>query len=320
MKPVNWISATGRKPCAASPTESPAMAFSASGVSSTRSGPKRCKRPSVARNTPPSAATSSPRTRTSQSSAMARASAILTAWTRLISDIAISLPLAGECGSALLGEILGHRVVGEVEDRLRALGRDRQIGLHCLIDRSCYLGEQSFLVGFGPNPAADEIVSQPRDRIFGPMRAHIGIAAVAARIIGGSVVAQPIGQRLDQRWPAAGLRLDNGTAHRLTHRDDVVAVDLLALDAGGDSLLREGLRGGLLGERERDRPAVVVDDEDQRQTPHSGDVERLGNIALRGGAVPKGTDRDSFFAPELECQSDADRVRRVGPDRHANRE
>ena len=33
MKPVNWISATGRKPCAASPTDSPAIAFSASGVS-----------------------------------------------------------------------------------------------------------------------------------------------------------------------------------------------------------------------------------------------------------------------------------------------
>src|ERR1700730_7465637 len=212
MKPVNWISATGRKPCAASPTESPAMAFSASGVSSTRSGPKRCKRPSVARNTPPSAATSSPRTRTLVSSAMARASARLTAWTRLISGIAASLPLAGECGAALLGEILGQRLVGEVEDRLRVLRRGRQIGFHCLVDRSRCLGEQGFLVGFGPNPAADEVVSQPRDRVFGPMRAHIGIAAIAARVVGGGVVAQPIGQRLDQGRPPARPRLGDGAA------------------------------------------------------------------------------------------------------------
>src|SRR5438132_539389 len=236
MKPVNWISATGRKPCAASPTDSPAMAFSASGVSSTRSGPKRCKRPSVARNTPPSAATSSPRTRTAPSSAMARASARLTAWTRLISGIAVSLPLGGERRSALPGEILGQCLVGEVEDRFRLLRRSRQIGLHCLVDRTCYLGEQCFLVGFGPNPAADQVVSQPGDRIFGPMRAHIGIASIAAGVVGGGVVAQPIGQRLDQGRPAAGPRLGDGAAYRLAHRDHIVAVDLLALGRGRTSV------------------------------------------------------------------------------------
>ena len=37
--PVNWISATGRKPCAASPIDTPAMPASASGVSSTRLSP-----------------------------------------------------------------------------------------------------------------------------------------------------------------------------------------------------------------------------------------------------------------------------------------
>src|SRR5207245_30508 len=211
MKPVNWISATGRKPCAASPTESPAMAFSASGVSSTRSGPKRCRRPSVARNTPPSAATSSPRTRTAPSSAMARASARLTACTRLISDIPTSLPLGGERRAALLHEILRQRLVGEVEARFRALRRRRPLAVH-----------------------------------------------------------------------------------RLAHRGDVVAVHLLALDAGGNCFLRKGLGRGLLGHRDRDRPVVVVDDKDQRQMPDTGHIERLGDIALGGGAVAKGTHGDPF--------------------------
>src|ERR1700730_14989305 len=199
MKPLNWISATGRKPCAASPTDSPAMAFSASGVSSTRFGPKRCKRPSVARNTPPSAATSSPRTRTAPSSALAPARPRLTAWTRWISDIVASLRHRAERGSALLGEILRQGLVGEIEDRFPPLRRGRQIGIRCLIDRGRDLGQQPFLVRFGPDAAADEMVSQPGDRIFGPVRAHVGIAAIAARIIGGGMVAQPIGQRLDKR-------------------------------------------------------------------------------------------------------------------------
>ena len=205
-------------------------------------------------------------------------------------------------------------------NRLRPLRRGRQIGLGRPVDLSRDLGQQPLLVGLGPYAAADEVVAQSGDRVFGPMRAHIGVAAVAARIVGGGVVAQAIGQRLDQVRPAAGPRLGDGAGHRLAHRDDVVAVDLLTLDAGGDRLLRQRLGGGLLSHRDRDRPMVVVDDKDQRQTPHAGDVERLGDIALRGGAVAKDADRDPMLAPELEGERHADRMRRVGPDRHADRE
>ena len=45
MKPMNWISATGFKPCVAMPTDMPAIVASASGVSCTRSAPKRCLQP-----------------------------------------------------------------------------------------------------------------------------------------------------------------------------------------------------------------------------------------------------------------------------------
>src|SRR4051794_26976796 len=47
-----------------SPTAAPRMPASASGVSKQRSGPKRSRRPAVARNTPPARPTSSPSTST----------------------------------------------------------------------------------------------------------------------------------------------------------------------------------------------------------------------------------------------------------------
>jgi hypothetical protein len=62
-KSANWISAMGSTPFSAMPIERPTMLDSASGVSSTRSGPKRASMPSVARKTPPSWM-SSPRTMT----------------------------------------------------------------------------------------------------------------------------------------------------------------------------------------------------------------------------------------------------------------
>ena len=49
---MNWISPTGLSPCAAIPTQSPLIRVSDSGVSKTRSTPKRCCKPAVARKTP----------------------------------------------------------------------------------------------------------------------------------------------------------------------------------------------------------------------------------------------------------------------------
>src|SRR6266581_4252286 len=95
INPMNWISPTGFKPCAAMPTQSPLIRSSASGVSNTRSGPKRCCSPTVARKTPPLTPTSSPNTTTLGSSSIARASAILTASTSVISGISLSPQVRG---------------------------------------------------------------------------------------------------------------------------------------------------------------------------------------------------------------------------------
>src|SRR5215469_2638584 len=320
MKPVNWISETGRKPCAASPTESPAMSPSASGVSRTRSAPNRSSRPSVARNTPPSAPTSSPSTRTEASSAIARPSARLTAWTSVISGIAASLARQVERRPALLGKIPWQAFIGEVEYRLDRLRRRRKIGLSSAFDRQRDFAEQLLLVRLAPHPSGNEIVAQSRDRLFRPARTDLRAAAIAARIVGGRVIAEAIGQRLDQMWTATRPGFGDRALDGFTNGDDVVAVDLLAFEACRDRLLRQGLRGGLLRDGHRDRPPVVVDHEHDRQVPHRGGVERLGDVALRGRAVAENADGDPFFLPQLKRERDADGVRRVGCDRNANRE
>src|SRR5215472_804336 len=294
------------------------MSPSASGVSRTRSAPKRSRSPSVARNTPPSAPTSSPNTSTDASSAMARTSARLTAWTRVISGMTASLTRQVERHLALVGEVLRQVLVGEIEHRLGRLRRRRKIGLSGPFDRQRDFGEQLLFVGLAPHAGGDEIVAQARDRLFGPARTDFGSAAIAARIIGGRMIAKAIGQRLDQMRTAAGASLGDGALDGFTNGNHVIAVDLLALEARRDRLLRQGLRRRLLGEGHRDRPAVVVDDEHDRQAPHPRGVERLGDITLRGRTVTKDTHGDPFLAPQLEGEPDAYRVRRVCCDRNAD--
>ncbi len=68
-KSENMISAMGRNPVIAAPIAAPMIACSEMGVSRTRWGPNRSRSPTVVLNTPPAAATSSPRkmTRSSRS-------------------------------------------------------------------------------------------------------------------------------------------------------------------------------------------------------------------------------------------------------------
>jgi hypothetical protein len=67
MKSANCISHTGRIPSTAAPTAAPMIAFSARGVSQTRSAPNSSMKPSVTLNAPPKAPMSSPRQKTDSS-------------------------------------------------------------------------------------------------------------------------------------------------------------------------------------------------------------------------------------------------------------
>src|SRR3989338_851673 len=159
MKPVNWISATGFSPSAAMPIATPAMAASASGVSMTRSAPKRACRRTVARNTPPLTPISSPSSTTLGSRASSWASARLTASTRLISAMTLRAGAEPQRGLALLPERGGQRGVKMIEHHLGPRRRDGQGGFHGLIDGLGAFAEQRFFALLAPGAGAHEVVT-----------------------------------------------------------------------------------------------------------------------------------------------------------------
>src|SRR6266511_3147447 len=213
---MNWISPTGRSPCAAMPTQSPLINSSASGVSITRSAPKRCCSPTVARKTPPLTPTSSPSTITLPSSSMARASARLMDSTSVTSGIGASAEFRSLAGIA--SRQFG---VEMIEHRLRRTRRGRQIALDRRLDRFLALGRKLFLLRLAPHLLAHEIRAQARDRLLLPTRLHLFGRAVARRVICSGVIADPLRHGLDQARPAACAGLRNRLLRRRAHGDDV---------------------------------------------------------------------------------------------------
>src|SRR5919198_3777361 len=107
-----------------SPTALPRIPASASGVSTHRSGPKRSRRPAVARKTPPARPTSSPITSTDGSRSSSTWNASLIASTMLSSAIAEDPPQLLQVRAER-----GRRVdVGVREEELR-VGRRLGLGL-----------------------------------------------------------------------------------------------------------------------------------------------------------------------------------------------
>ncbi len=98
-KSPNMISSTGRLPVIAAPYAAPVIASSEIGVSNTRSGPYFSYRPGVTANTPPAAATSSPKRNTRSSRASSSSSAWRTASRNSTSTV--GSPLASTTGAAV---------------------------------------------------------------------------------------------------------------------------------------------------------------------------------------------------------------------------
>src|SRR5919109_2503209 len=214
MKPMNWISATGRSPAAAMPTEIPPIASSASGASITRSLPNFSSRPWVARNTPPFAATSSPSTTTLSSSLIARASAMVMAPISVVSGM-VGSPAGGDL---LLG--IGRRQdrVEMVEHRFRRHGRRRQIALDRGVDLAVELVDQPLLGILVPDTGGAEVAAQAGDRVVGPLAADFFGVAIAPGIVGGGVIGHAVGQGLDHARALAAARADKRLGDRLAHR------------------------------------------------------------------------------------------------------
>src|SRR5215472_5948345 len=284
-KSLNMISAIGRRPVIAAPMAAPRMACSLMGVSRTRRGPNCSSRPGVVLNTPPAAATSSPRKTTLGSRLISWAIPRVTA-SRYVMTVT-----SGPFGIYLVPP--GVTAVGpHVRARQLEAGLGTSFGLlGGPVDRLA-----GVLVEFVQHRRVDAAAGQDRpvgrQRIPGQPLPDLRVGPVLARV-GTRVAAVPVGERLDERRAAAlPGPAERGLGH-LVDRLHVVAVHHHRVEAVGGGPVRGGPRHrGHRADRGVLHVLVVLADEDHRQLPHGGQVERLVEGADVGGAVTEEADRD----------------------------
>ena len=117
----------------------------------------------------------------------------------------------------------------------------------------------------------------------------------------GSAPGRPRSGRASGRWsastmtgPAAGAdAVDHVVHHGRRGGDDVVAVDRDVVDAVARRPAARACAACCVGRRRELGVAVVLAEEDHRQLPHRGEVDRLVERALRDGAVAEERDRDA---------------------------
>src|SRR5215831_13362948 len=195
------------------PTQRPLIRSSASGVSSTRSDPKRSWRPAVARKTPPSTPTSSPSTITPGSSSIARPSARLMASTKVASAIVLSREF-----TALRGIGPGQVGIEVIEHGFGPARRCCQIAFDRRLDALMALGSKLLLIRLAPDLLANKIGPEARDRLLLPMSLDFFSRTIARCIIGGRMIAEPVGDRLDEAGAFAAAGGGNGLFSGSTHR------------------------------------------------------------------------------------------------------
>ncbi len=146
-----------------------------------------------------------------------------------------------------------------------------------------------------------------------------GLVDVDARVVGGRVRRGAVGDGLDERRPLPRPGPRDGLAGGQVDGQDVGAVDPDPRHPVARGLVDQGPRPGLLGERRRDRPAVVVAEQDERRLHHGGEVRALVERALGGRPVAEEGDRAGALALEPLAPGEARGVRDVGRDRDADR-
>ena len=126
------------------------------------------------------------------------------------------------------------------------------------------------------------------------------------------VTVPAVGRRPRRRRDRARRATASTTvAHRGRGRDDVVAVDRDVVDAVAGGALLERRR--VLGRRGRELGvAVVLAEEDHRQLPHRGEVDRFVERAVRDRAVAEERDRDAAVVRAAAPRSRR-RPRSAGP-------
>src|SRR5512134_379303 len=319
MKSANWISATGRRPFRAIPIAMPTIPASASGVSTTRSGPNRSHRPSVARNTPPFLPMSSPSRTTPGFRSISPESASWIAWTSVI--VATGSPFHRDPDPfPLLAEVPGHLRIDVFDQALRS---DRGGGLarghrplHFLARR--LHGRR--LQGLVEKALSLEEVAESTDGVFPPPRLDVVRGPVARRVVGRRVRAQSVRQRLDQRRPLPRPGTLQGVARRPDDRKDVVSVHPDARKTVRRCLDRDRGRGGLPGNGHRYGKLIVAAEEDIRGLEDPGEVHRDVEFPGRASAVPEVRHDGDLLAAQFRRVRRTDRLGELGGDGGGNRD
>ncbi|MNQ88040.1 hypothetical protein D3C85_1032890 [compost metagenome] len=134
------------------------------------------------------------------------------------------------------------------------------------------------------------------------------------------MVAQAVADAFEQYRALAVTGPLQCPLHTVIDGEHVVAVHLLAMEAGANRLLRQGRGACLDAPRHRDGPLVVVHHEHHRQLPGTGHVEGLEEVALAGGAVAAGSHHRTVLAADLDRRGDPAGVQGLGGDGHADGE
>src|SRR5918994_4463583 len=310
-KPSNCISAMGRHPAIARPTQTPAIPASAIGVSNTRSRPNSACRPSVTRKTPPSAPTSSPNTSVRGSAASASRSAAFSAATMVSSAIAEVLLALTEERRRRVGErVVEHLAPGRLAERGELGAHVRHPGLRLVVARA----DERVVDRAG----AQRVRSVAVDRVALAPGGDLLLVPVAGGVVGGRVRADAVRDRLDQRGALARSGAFDRVPRDGVHRQDVVAVDPDPRHAVAGRPGRDR-SGELLVRRDRDRPPVVLAEQDRGRAEHGGEVRALVEVAFGGGTVAEIDEGAGGAAVELRAHRPPDRVDDLRGDRDADR-
>ena len=114
-----------------------------------------------------------------------------------------------------------------------------QIAFDRRLDTLMALGGKLFLLRFAPHFLAGKIIPQARDRLFFPMGLDSFSRTVTCSVIRGCMIAEPVGDRLDEAGALAVTGCGNGRFSRGAYRFVDVAFrgGAIAEQAHGDTRL-----------------------------------------------------------------------------------
>ena len=180
-----------------------------------------------------------------------------------------------------------------------------------------------------PGDRLEEVVSQQAqsaevalvaaDALVRALGLHALRIDVGARVVSRRVRRTAVRDSFDEGRAVARPRARDRLPCRLVDGQDVSAVDADSGHPVTGRLVGESRRTGLRLERGRDRPAVVVAEEDRRRAHHGREVGAFVERALRGSPVAEVRNRARRLAAELLPPGEADRVGHVGRDRDRDR-